>query len=271
LLLSLPLDRLDLVLIPAGEFVRGDTRSTPEALRAGRAVISRPFWMAKMEVCNEQFAQFDPRHDSRLESGDFLQFSVQERGYPVNSARQPVVRVSWAQAVAFCQWLSELTGEVFTLPDETQWEYACRAGSDTDLWFGGLDADFSPYANLADASYRKVDTFGWGLPSGAIPPWRPAAAAVNDRHRVSAPVGSYKPNAWGLHDMHGNAAEWTATDAGPGRKVVRGGAWSDRPAQARSAARLAYPAWQRVYNVGFRVVAGAAPARKVAMAPAEEK
>jgi formylglycine-generating enzyme required for sulfatase activity len=252
--------------------------------RPRRARIERPFWMGTVEVTNQQFARFDPMHDSRLESGDFLQFSVRERGYPVNRPEQPVCRVSWAEAMAFCRWLSERTGQRVTLPTEEQWEWACRAGTDTPLWWGEAGADFAKRANLADKSLRHVDTFGWGLPSGAVPPWRPAIESVDDGHRVSAPVGSYAPNPWGLHDMHGNVAEWTRSvygesDQGGGtsdeqkekvadgrsspgtghsslvtRRVVRGGSWYDRPRRARSAWRLGYPAWQGVYDVGFRII-----------------
>ena len=274
--------KLELVRIPGGEFVMGDADDGPMT----RVKVSG-FWMGKFEVTNEQFARFDPAHDSRLEGGDFLQFSVRERGYPMNAPTQPVVRVSWHRAMAFCRWLSERTGELITLPTEARWEWACRAGTATPLWYGELDADFAKTANLADRSLRHVDTFGWGLPSGAVPPWRPAVETVNDTHRITAPVGTYRPNRWGLCDMHGNAAEWTASpyqasaeDAGelvpgsrfrvPGsgsessvtrhasrvtRYVVRGGSFYDRPRRARSAFRQHYPPWQRVYDVGFRVVA----------------
>jgi hypothetical protein len=91
----------------------------------------------------------------------------------------------------------------------------------------------------------------------------------DDRAIATSKVGSYKPNHLGLYDMHGNACEWTLTTYEPypykaddgrnnpteqGRKVVRGGSWCDRPKRCRSAFRLSYPAWQRVYNVGFRVI-----------------
>ena len=95
---------------------------------------------------------------------------------------------------------------------------------------------------------------------------------INDNHRVSAPVGSFNANPWGLFDMHGNVAEWTLSGYQPyprggeknsesadayTRKVVRGGSWYDLPKRARSAARRAYHPWQPVFDVGFRVVASA--------------
>ena len=260
---------LDLVRVPAGEFTMGDATGCGDERPACPVRIEKSFWMGKVEVTNAQFAAFDASHDSRLEHGDFLQFSVQERGYPVNGPRQPVCRVSWLDASAFCRWLAAKTGERVALPTEAQWEYACRAGAATPLWFGAADADFAPYANLADRTLRAVDTFGWGLPSGAVQPWRPAAEGVDDGHRVSAPAGTFRPNPWGLHDMHGNVWEWTRSalrpypySDGDGRnapdgetpRVVRGGSWYDRPGRSRSASRLEYAPWQRIYNVGFRVV-----------------
>ena len=247
--------KLDLVRIPAGELVMGSGDGYPDERPPTCAKIAEPFWMGTFEVTNEQFACFDATHDSRLESGDFLQFSIRERGYPVDGPKQPVCRVSWLKATAFCRWLSEKTGEAFTLPTEAQWEWACRAGTDTPLWYGGCDVDFAKLANLADHSLRHVDTFGFGLPSGAVPPWRPAIDTVNDGHRVSAPVGTFAANPWGLHDMHGNVAEWTNDVSRTSRNAARGGSWYDRPQRARSSWRIDYPPWQGVYDVGFRVVA----------------
>jgi len=257
---------LELVLIPAGTFVMGDADGVANQRPPTCLEVESGFWIGCCEISNEQYAQFDPKHNSRLEGGDFLQFSIEERGYPVNAPQQPVCRVSWNEAMAFCAWLSERTGEEFTLPDEAVWEYACRAGTATPLWYGAVDVDFARYANLADASLRHVDTFApWSLPSGAIPLWRPTAENVNDGFRVSAPIGSFEANPWGLHDMHGNVAEWTVTtykgwrpEAGDcgvvGKKVVRGGSWYDHPKRAGSGYRIAYAPWQRVFNVGFRVV-----------------
>jgi formylglycine-generating enzyme required for sulfatase activity len=260
---------LRLARIPAGEFVMGGTAGSADEEPPRAVAVPRPFWLGRYEITNEQYARFDPGHDSRLETGDFLQFSEQERGYPTNGPDQPVCRVSWDRAAAFCRWLSERAGEPFMLPSEAEWEYACRAGTDTPLWYGAADAGFADSANLADACLRRVDTFGWGLPSGAVPPWRPAIEAVDDGFRVSAPVGSFRANPWGLHDLHGNVAEWTRTVYGPGptaaesdidalpadaRMVVRGGSWYDRPQWARSSSRAACRRYLGRFDVGFRVM-----------------
>jgi len=261
--------KLDLVWIPAGEFVMGSLTGHSDERPRAKVAIEKGFWIGTMEVTNAQYARFDPKHDSRLEHGDFLQFSIRERGYPVNGPTQPLCRVSWNSAMKFCDWLSKQSGKTVTLPTEAQWEYACRAGSATPMSYGAGETDFAKLANLADKNLRRMDKLGWGLPVGAVPPWKPAIESVNDGHRVSAPVGSFKPNAWGAFDMHGNVGEWTRSAykpypykdddgrnaaGGAARRVVRGGSWFDRPKCATSSFRRQYEAHQKVYNVGFRVV-----------------
>lgn len=213
-----------------------------------------PLWMARCEISNRQYAQFDPAHDSGIEVGDFLQFGETERGFPMNTPDQPVVRVSAERAAAFCQWLSTRSGLKVALPTAAQWADACRAGGTNELWFGGPDTDFARLENLADLAYHTVSTHGWDLPSGAIPAWRPAATNVNDGFRVSAPVGHFAAHPWGLFDVQGNVSEWTRTLAPDGRQIVCGGSFADRPAAAGAGWTRRFPAWRRIYNVGFRVV-----------------
>jgi formylglycine-generating enzyme required for sulfatase activity len=165
-----------------------------------------------------------------------------------------VVKVSWKQARAFCQWLTQATGLNVTLPTETQWEWACRAGSAHRFWYGSSDVDFAVYENLADAQMQTRGQY-----QGKRWQWRPALGHQDDGYRVSAPVGSFRPNPWGLYDMHGNVAEWTlsayqSTDPVAVKRVIRGGAWSDRPKWAGAGIRWGYYEHQKVYNVGFRVV-----------------
>ncbi|MBT3199711.1 MAG: SUMF1/EgtB/PvdO family nonheme iron enzyme [Phycisphaerales bacterium] len=253
---------LEMVWIPAGEFVMGSqTGYCDEAPRA-KTAIAKGFWMGSLEVTNAQYARFNPKHDSRLEHTDFLHFSSKARGDRLNTPLQPVARVSWNQAMAFCRWLSKQSGKNVTLPTEAQWEYACRAGASSPMSYGPTDANFAKLANLADKSLRQTS-------HRVIPPWRPAIESISDGYRVSAPAGKFPPNAWGLHDMHGNAAEWTRSvykaypyksDDGrndakaAGKRTVRGGSWYDRPKQATASFRLPYQTHQKVYNVGFRVI-----------------
>ena len=246
---------LELVLIPAGEFLmQGCADGDPHMVR-----VEKPFWMATRETDNRSFALFDATHDSGLEDKNAYQFGV--RGYPENRPEQPVVRVSWQRAMAFCDWLSAKTGERFTLPTEAQWEWACRAGANTPFNFGGFDADFSQHANLADAKLSEFasDPYTVDVPLKNPTPfddWIPKDRRFNDGALVTIASGHYQPNAWGLFDMHGNAAEWTRSEFVPGseQRAARGGSWRDLPARSTADFRTGYAPWQRVYNVGFRVV-----------------
>ncbi|MFO7973338.1 MAG: formylglycine-generating enzyme family protein, partial [Candidatus Hydrogenedentota bacterium] len=264
---------LELVLIPAGSFIMGSAEGYSDEAPVAAVTIERPFWMARTEITNAQFESFDPTHDSKVESRFSMQFGV--RGFYVNSPGQPAVRVSWTEAMDFCAWLSEKTGRPFTLPTEAQWEYACRAGSADAFSFGPVEADYTQYANFADQKLRefvchtyKKEREPW-LHASKYDDWIPKDLRFNDGGFLSDGVALYQPNAWGLHDMHGNVWEWTRSAYRPypydendgrnaldaeGDRVARGGSWRDRPMRARSAMRLPYRPYQRVYNVGFRVV-----------------
>jgi formylglycine-generating enzyme required for sulfatase activity len=270
---------LDLVYVPAGRFIMGDADGFGEEQPPEIVTIDQPFWMGRCEVSNEQFGRFDGSHESRFEHRSSWWFSEEYTGWRLDRPRQPVVRVSWQEAMAFCAWLSKRAGEQVTLPTEAQWEYACRAGSGSPLSYGDLDADFSGFANLGDVNLRKLASEGWRPKS---PDLIPREARFNDGALVTAEIGSYQPNAWGLHDLHGNAAEWTRSKFRPypyraadgrdavstdGKKVVRGGSWRDRPRFCRSASRLGYASWQKVFNVGFRVIIEPGGAKLAAQSP----
>ena len=264
--------KLELTLIPAGAFVMGDASGDRDELPLSVVKIDRPFWMGNVEVTNEQFARFDPTHDSRVESKMSYQFGI--HGYPCNQPTQPVVRVTWQHARAFCEWLSGKTGERFALPTEAQWEWACRAGSAKAFWWGGPEVDYSKLANLGDAKLRELASNPYTVSTPLknatkYDDWVPKDTRFNDGSLISVAVGAYQPNPWGLRDMHGNVCEWTRStykpypcdpkdgrdgSASDGLKVVRGGSWRDRPMRCRSAFRLAYQPWQKVFNVGFRLV-----------------
>ena len=216
-------------------------------------VFARDAWMGADEITNEQYRRLVPSHDSHLERGEFMQFTEQERGYALNEPDQPVVRVSRDEAAAFCAALAKKMGAKVRLPTGDEWEWAARAGSTNVLWWGGLDDDFSKKANLADKTFRRQDRFRANVPGMAVPEWRPADIRFDDGYRVSAPVAAFAPNAWGLRNVHGNVWEWTS-DTDGGRAVARGGSCWSRPKDATFAARVTYRTWQKVHDVGFRVL-----------------
>jgi formylglycine-generating enzyme required for sulfatase activity len=263
-----------LVYIPAGSFVMGSANGALDELPMHEQTVKKGFWMAEGEITNAQMRQFDSAFSSRYEDRHFMQFG--QRSFDVNGDELPAVRLSWNQAQQFCRWLSEKTGKKVTLPTEVQWEWACRAEQETPFWFGPAESDFADFANLADVNIAKYAECTHGrefkyletIPLDPTPydAYVPRVDSVNDGAFLATAPKSYKPNPWGLHDMHGNVAEWTRSSYRPyplnpdtekiaeDDKVVRGGSWRDRPHRATSSYRLGYPAFQKVYNVGFRII-----------------
>jgi formylglycine-generating enzyme required for sulfatase activity len=241
-----------LVAVPAGEFIMGNSEAPPKSRDqwserdwdespAHKVKITKPFLMGATEVTNKQYEEFDPEH-------------VQRRGLHnvCKGDDDPVVMVTWDQAVNFCKWLSKKEGDSYRLPTEAEWEYACRAGTTSRY-------------NTGEKLTADQANFGVDAAGKRIGPQK---------------VGSYPANAWGLFDMHGNVAEWCQDWHGPydaaeqtdpvGRaegwaKVVRG--WSYRHASHKfGAARYCSSSgrsgflpgdWNHV--TGFRVVCGEMP------------
>ena len=263
----------EMVAIPAGRYTMGS--SLQEVGRFSLeweqrpVAIERPFAIGRREVTIEEFTAFvgatghvmelscrigDASRPSfpAVKVGSYL-----SPGFAVTPAH-PVVCVSWSDAKGYADWLSKRTGHVYRLPTEAEWEYAARAGTVTRYYFGNVDTDACHHANFADDSldvdYKQAhcsDGVGFG----------------------TAAVGSYAANPWGLHDVHGNAAEWvneclvhsaaTAHSRGAGSAdvsdvdcnfhVVRGGHWANGLPRLRSAARTYAQSTIRSYLIGFRV------------------
>jgi len=266
--------KMSLAHIPAGTFAMGSVNGYADEAPMTKVKIKKPFWMGVLEVNNKQYAMFDPKHDSRHEDRHGYQFGV--TGYPVNAPDMPAVRVNWKQANEFCKWLSKKSGKKVRLPTEAEWEWACRAGTTTAMNYGDINSDFSKHGNMGDfmlhnfssnpyqQDWRKA---AYKNHANIFDNWIPQIKEVNDGGFLSEMAGKYQPNAWGLHDMHGNVAEWTASLYKPypykdkvnsakasGKRVVRGGSWFDRPKLCTSSFRRAYRDYQKVYNVGFRII-----------------
>ena len=261
---------MTLVRIPAGSFVMGSNRGESDARPVAKVEVGKSFWMGEVEVTNAQYTALCPEHDSRYV--DQLWKDHTRPGYEANRPEQPVIRVSYEDAMAFCRLVSEKTGITVTLPTEAQWEWACRAGSAEDFWYGDMHADFAPYENLADAAASRMAVSGVDpQPMSKNNYWYkyydylPKERSVDDGQMILCDSKLYSPNPFGLYAMHGNVAEWTRSDYRPypyrekGKeqasfKVVRGGSYYDRPRYSTSYVRRAYHPYQRVFNVGFRVV-----------------
>ncbi|MBT8044631.1 MAG: SUMF1/EgtB/PvdO family nonheme iron enzyme, partial [Verrucomicrobiae bacterium] len=265
---------VNLVYVPSGNFTMGSADGFLDETPMHQQTIREGFWMAEGEITNAQMRQFSPSHHSRSEDRQGYQFG--QPCYDVDKDELPAVRLNWDQAMAFCLWLSEKSGKKVTLPTEAQWEWACRTGKPTPFWFGDHGSDFGMYSNLADISlqnyvedsakgkYRYFELVKIDNPN-RYEAYVPAVNSINDGGFLAQAPKQYEPNPWGLYDMHGNVAEWTRstyTDYSNKKKddprnhlrTVRGGSWRDRPHRATASHRLAYPRYQKIYNVGFRII-----------------
>jgi uncharacterized protein (TIGR02996 family) len=245
---------LSLALIPAGVFWMGSPVGEPDRHAdehpRHRVEITRAFYLGIHPVTQEQFHQVTGDSPSHFSAGG--EGAPLVRG--VGTAHFPVERVSWDDAMAFCHLLSErpeerAAGRVYRLPTEAEWEYACRAGTTSAFHYGAwLTSDRA-----------NIDGH---LPEGEAPGGRSLGR--------TRPVGMYPPNAFGLHDLHGNVWEWCSDwfdedyysrspahdplgSPNGSRRVVRGGGWFYGAPICRSAYRYGYEPDARHHDLGFRV------------------
>jgi formylglycine-generating enzyme required for sulfatase activity len=265
-------------LVPAGEFFMGSPLSDPDAdaneRPQHRVRITRPFTLSRHEVTRAQFARFvadtNYRTDAERDgkggySADRFgrweqrpEFTWRNPGIPQQDDH-PVVQVSWNDAVAYCGWLSAQDGKRYRLPTEAEWEFACRAGTTTRYVHGDDPNGLATVGNTADRSFKTQRPLGfeWGIDA-------------DDGYVFTAPVGRFRPNAFGLFDLTGNVWEWCqdrwgrtydaadVTDpTGPAfgeYRVQRGGSWDYPPATNRAAFRSNGSPDYRSHFLGFRVV-----------------
>lgn len=269
-----------LVVIPVGEFQMGSPENEPgrnaaEGPQHG-VRITRPFAMARNEITVAEFRRFvreaayrtdaERRGDSstydertgRIVKRTDVTWDNDFQGGRAKSS-EPVVHVSWNDAVAYAQWLSEVTGQRYRLPSESEFEFALRAGSTTRYWWGD-DRPSRPVGNLT----------GEGDRSRSKRTWAKAFTQYRDGFWGPAPVARFEANGFGLYDMGSNVSEWVEdcwhqnflrapedgsswVNRGCTKRVVRGASWGSEPDQARSAYRLGVSAETGSARVGFRV------------------
>jgi sulfatase modifying factor 1 len=266
---------MKLVLVPPGKFTMGSPPSQAQRTEfeeEHEVEITRPFWMGACEVTVGQYRQFvaETGYKTTAETGSKgcfgwnaksekmepgSKYSWKNPGWE-QTDNHPAINLSWNDAKAFCDWLSKKEGKPYRLPTEAEWEYACRAGTTTRYHSGDDPETLAQVGNVVDASAR-----------GKFPEW--SAIQGDDGHAFTAPVGSFKPNAFGLYDMHGNALEWCEDwfwycnrserkdPQGPPcglLRVQRGGGWADFPWQCTSSRRTGFAPDNCCISSGFRVV-----------------
>jgi formylglycine-generating enzyme required for sulfatase activity len=270
----------EMVMLPQGSFVMGAAPGEEErenvleyfrghSIPQHSVTIQHSFAIAKFDVARDEYAQFvaetnRPDPDSCYgpdESGgesDKKGANWHSPGFP-QTGRDPVVCVNWDDAQAYAAWLSAKTGHAYRLPTESEWEYAARAGTTTARYGSDRPAELCRYINHADLDFSEQ---------------HPRESGVNrecrDGYAFTSPVGSFTPNQFGLYDMLGNVWQWTEDcwndnyDGAPsdgsswqngncGRRVERGGAYSNIPGLVLSAVRGRYKSSGRDHSLGFRV------------------
>jgi formylglycine-generating enzyme required for sulfatase activity len=238
-----------MVVVPAGSFWQGSDEKNPQALKMEtprrRVTLSEPFAVGVFEVTLAQWDACVAAGGCSTRPGD--------NGWGRDT--RPVIMVSWNDAVEFATWLSQKTGQAYALPSESQWEYVARAGEEGD-WLGGSPDRICEYGNVAGGE----SGFRWQH-----------ADCTDSAALETLPVGSLQANAFGLHDVIGNVAEWTldclnlsyldapADGSAGGRgicssRMTRGGSWFTGTRDIRLPARFSLKNGDRNDFTGFRVV-----------------
>ncbi len=265
--------------IQPGEFVMGSGMdaeiANTDEMPQHMVCITRGFYMGRTEVTTKQFAVFagEAVWETQAEREDWSYAwhngsfqivrgrSFRDPGF-TQTDDHPVVCVSWHDAAEFCRWLGHREARRYRLPTEAEWEYACRAGTKAVYQWGDRPEDGLGWCNVADETARPE--FANASSPAAFFPW-------SDGHIFTAPVGRFRPNPFGLYDMHGNVLEFCqdwyragygtvtsrADPTGPERgefRVLRGGSWSSYRQGCRSAKRYRDRPSIRCSNLGFRVV-----------------
>lgn len=255
----------EMVVVPAGQFIMGTADSEAGRLTnegpQREVTIAKPFAISKYEVTIGQYRQFSEETNRGVRNNNCVVVTGLRGGEPVQGKswedpnydveeNHPVACISWNDSQDFVGWLAEKTGQPYRLLTEAEWEYAARAGTSTRYAFGNDETELCEYANVPDAAAKAEleKNEGWS-------PW--LYVACDDGYGIqSAPVGTYKPNGFGLYDMHGNVWEWvedcyydsfvgapkdgSAWGSGEAcEHVVRGGSLSAPVSASRSAMRFA--------------------------------